>query len=76
MSKAWEPADARTRAPWVVVPMLNESESISRVVSDLREHFDHVLCVDDGSTDDSAELAELAGAHVLRHPINLGQGAA
>jgi polyprenyl-phospho-N-acetylgalactosaminyl synthase len=76
MTEVCGPAEARPAAPWVVVPMLNESGSISRVVSDLREHFDHVLCIDDGSTDDSAQLAENAGARVLRHPVNLGQGAA
>lgn len=34
------------------------------------------MCVDDGSSDDSAALAAAAGAIVVRHPINLGQGAA
>jgi glycosyltransferase involved in cell wall biosynthesis len=63
-------------APWVVVPMFNESSSISTVVSDLREHFEHILCIDDGSSDDSAELARQSGAVVVRHPVNLGQGAA
>jgi glycosyltransferase involved in cell wall biosynthesis len=42
----------------------------------LLEHFDHVVCIDDGSSDRSATRAEEAGARVLRHPINLGQGAA
>src|SRR4051812_40118168 len=62
--------------PWVIVPMLNEAGTISTVVSDLREHFDHVLCIDDGSSDDCAALARHSGAVVLRHPVNLGQGAA
>jgi len=34
------------------------------------------VCIDDGSTDNSAEVAEKAGAIVIRHPMNLGQGAA
>jgi glycosyltransferase involved in cell wall biosynthesis len=46
------------------------------VISDLRQHFSTVVCVDDGSSDDTAELARLAGARVVRHPSNLGQGAA
>lgn len=67
---------AVTGPTWVLLPMYNEASSIGAVLSDLRRHFDHILCVDDGSADDSAEIAELAGATVLRHPINLGQGAA
>ena len=34
------------------------------------------MCVDDGSTDGTADAALRAGAHVVRHPVNLGQGAA
>jgi glycosyltransferase involved in cell wall biosynthesis len=61
---------------WVVVPAYNEAATISAVVSDLRGAFSNVLCVDDGSTDQTAELASAAGAVVVRHPVNLGQGAA
>lgn len=61
---------------WVVVPMFNEAATIATVVSELRRSFPHVVCVDDGSSDDSADLASQAGATVLRHPINCGQGAA
>ena len=61
---------------WVVVPLFNEAEVISGVVKQLRLEFSHVVCVDDGSSDNSAALAEKAGARVLRHPLNLGQGAA
>lgn len=60
----------------VVVPMFNEATTIQSVVTDLRESFPVVVCVDDGSTDDSARLAEAAGAVVLRHATNLGQGGA
>ena len=42
----------------------------------LRRHFEHVLVVDDGSPDDTAGEARRAGAQVMRHAINLGQGAA
>jgi glycosyltransferase involved in cell wall biosynthesis len=60
----------------VVVPMFNEGTSIGTVVSDLRQVFPLIVCVDDGSTDDSVAVATGAGATVVRHPINLGQGAA
>jgi glycosyltransferase involved in cell wall biosynthesis len=61
---------------WVVIPLYNEASVIGTVVTELRHHFDHVVCVDDGSTDASAAAAQAAGARVLRHPMNLGQGAA
>jgi glycosyltransferase involved in cell wall biosynthesis len=61
---------------WVVIPLYNEASVIGTVVTDLSQHFRHVVCVDDGSTDASAAVAEAAGARVLRHPMNLGQGAA
>lgn len=55
--------------------MYNEATVIGSVVTEVRKHFDHVVCVDDGSHDGSAAEALAAGAHVARHPINLGQGA-
>jgi glycosyltransferase involved in cell wall biosynthesis len=61
---------------WVLVPVYNESTVIGRTVSDLLAEFAHVVCVDDGSCDGSAEIASAAGATVLRHVVNQGQGAA
>ena len=61
---------------WIVVPAFNEAAVIGEVIADLRSVFDHVVCVDDGSTDDTGEIALRAGAHLVRHPINMGQGAA
>lgn len=61
---------------WVVIPAWNESRAIEDVVVRVRELADHVVVVDDGSEDATASLAVKAGAIVLRHPINLGQGAA
>lgn len=60
----------------VIVPAYNESAVIGSVVMDLRNHFRRVLVIDDGSNDDTCVRAREAGALVLRHPINLGQGAA
>ena len=65
--------DARTV---VVVPVFNEAQVIGDVVTELRSMFRTVVCVDDGSTDDSAAVARAAGALVVPHPTNLGQGAA
>lgn len=60
----------------VVIPMYNEAAVIGDVVRTVRERFGRVVCVDDGSSDESPVLARAAGAEVVRHPVNLGQGAA
>ena len=64
------------RDVWIIVPAFNEAQVIGDVIGDLRTVFEHVVCVDDGSRDDTADIALRAGAHVIRHPVNLGQGAA
>ena len=61
---------------WLVVPLYNEAAVIGEVVRQARAVFPNVVCVDDGSGDESAQEAERAGAVVVRHPVNLGQGAA
>ncbi len=70
--------DTATHYPdvWIVVPAFDEAAVIAEVIADVRSVFDHVVCVDDGSTDDTGEIARRSGAHLVRHPINLGQGAA
>jgi glycosyltransferase involved in cell wall biosynthesis len=60
---------------WVVVPAYNEQPTIQQVVFGLRRLCPNIAVVDDGSTDLTAVRARAAGANVLRHPINLGQGA-
>jgi len=69
-------ADPRTVS--VVIPALNEQEAIGDVVARARAHAPwlEVLVVDDGSTDLTAERAAAAGARVVRHPYNKGNGAA
>ena len=61
---------------WVVVPAYNEAQVIGEVIAGLIACFSHVVVVDDGSIDRTGERARAAGATVLRHIINLGQGAA
>ncbi|MFS0893274.1 glycosyltransferase family 2 protein [Microbacterium sp. 179-I 3D2 NHS] len=61
---------------WVVVPLYNEATVIAGVIAALLPSFPHVVCIDDGSTDGSLDEARRAGAHIVEHPINLGQGAA
>ena len=60
----------------IVVAMYREEAIIQEVVNDLKATFPLVICVDDGSDDSSAIQAGKAGAEVICHPFNLGQGAA
>jgi len=61
---------------WIIVPAYNEEVTIEEVVSELHSLFRNVAVVDDCSSDLTAQRAADAGAYVLKHPINLGQGAA
>jgi glycosyltransferase involved in cell wall biosynthesis len=62
---------------WIVVPAYKEAATIATVVGSLlAEGYDRICVVNDGSPDDTGALALAAGAHVLRHVVNLGQGAA
>ena len=62
----------------VVIPAVNEAEVIGALVSRLRASapWREVLVIDDGSNDATAERAQAAGARVVRHPYNKGNGAA
>ncbi len=61
---------------FVVIPALNEEAVVQSVVRELRAEFEHVVVVDDGSSDATGREAAAGGATVLRHIINRGQGAA
>jgi glycosyltransferase involved in cell wall biosynthesis len=54
----------------------NEARYIGSIVLQARQYVDEVIVVDDGSTDNTARVAELAGATVIRHTENRGKGAA
>jgi glycosyltransferase involved in cell wall biosynthesis len=62
----------------VIIPAMNEGAAVGDVVRDLAAlaSWREILVIDDGSSDDTAAKAEAAGARVLRHPYNKGNGAA
>lgn len=61
---------------WIVIPVYNEATVLADVVRGALERFPNVVCVDDGSRDGSVAAVLATGAHLVRHPVNLGQGAA
>jgi len=54
----------------------NEARYVGSIVLQARQYVDEVIVIDDGSTDNTARVAELAGATVIRHAENRGKGAA
>lgn len=65
-----------TADAWLVVPVFNEAQVIAAVITDALRTFPNIVCVDDGSSDGSAEQIAGTAARLVRHPVNLGQGAA
>jgi glycosyltransferase involved in cell wall biosynthesis len=61
---------------WIVMPVYNEEKVVASVIDHVLATFPNVVCVDDGSRDNSAEEILGTKAHLVRHPINMGQGAA
>jgi len=59
-----------------LIPAFNEAGSIAEVVAGVRKAVSHVIVVDDGSTDGTAERARAAGAEVIEHAVNRGKGEA
>jgi len=55
----------------IVIPALNEAETIGRVVSGVLQYGIPIV-VDDGSTDETGQIAKSAGAEVVRHSVNCG----
>ncbi len=59
-----------------VIPCFHEENFIGDIVTRARIYADRVIVIDDGSTDNTAEVAQAAGAHVIRHKARQGAGAA
>ncbi|MFW0789393.1 glycosyltransferase family 2 protein [Gordonia sp. CPCC 205333] len=69
------PSGANTDV-WLVVPVYNEAPVIADVMENAARTFPNIVCVDDGSSDGSAAQIKASPARIVRHPVNLGQGAA
>ena len=61
---------------WILIPAYNEATRLDRTLASLMAYMPRVVVVDDGSRDDTSAVAARHPLHVVRHPINLGQGAA
>lgn len=60
----------------LIIPAYNEARAIGRVVSEACKIMEHVVVVDDGSVDATAQIAQDSGAFVIKHEANSGKGAA
>ncbi len=60
----------------IIIPVYNEAKVINGVVESVLKQFKHVVCVNDGSKDNSSNEIAKTGAYLVEHPINMGQGAA
>lgn len=69
-------AEGKAAKVFVVIAAFNEELAIAETVLQVRQYVDDVVVVDDHSIDATFEAALQSGAHVVRHPLNLGQGAA
>jgi polyprenyl-phospho-N-acetylgalactosaminyl synthase len=70
------PKNLDMRSIWIVVAAFNEAAVLGPIVLDLVRQSYRVVVVDDGSHDATGQIALSAGATVVTHPVNLGQGAA
>lgn len=61
---------------FVIIPAHNEERNIRKVIIGVKKYVSNIVVVDDGSNDQTAEIAKSERVHVLRHIINLGKGAA
>ena len=61
---------------YVLIPVFNEEKIIEETINNLKVYFDHILIINDGSTDKTSAILENLDVIKINHPINLGQGAA
>ena len=64
-----------TDAVWVVIPAYNESKHISDVIQKTKKYCKNIIVIDDGSKDDTYEIAKNLDVYVLKNIVNMGKGA-
>lgn len=76
MSESRIIASNMNRSVCVVIPVWNEGKVIRKTIQDVLKVYPFVVCVNDGSKDNSANEIKKTSAVLVEHPINMGQGAA
>lgn len=66
----------RQRDVFIIVPVFNEEKIIKKVLIGIKKKFTNIICIDDGSSDNSHKLILKLKVTCLKHDVNLGQGAA
>lgn len=62
---------------FIVIPAYNEAKTIAQVIEKLlNQNYDNIIVVNDGSSDETAEVVKNFPVHLINHAVNLGQGAA
>ncbi len=60
----------------IIIPAYNEGPAVAATINSIPKAFHNIICVDDGSMDDTTKQIRTTRAILVKHPINLGQGAA
>jgi glycosyltransferase involved in cell wall biosynthesis len=60
----------------IIIPVYNEAKVIRDVVRSVLKQYKYVVCINDGSKDNSSQEIAKTSAYLIEHPINMGQGAA
>ncbi|MCX6347018.1 MAG: glycosyltransferase family 2 protein, partial [Actinobacteria bacterium] len=67
----------KTKKIYIIIPAFNEAGSITKVIKDLFCFgYENIVVVDDGSTDKTSEVVKKFNVFLIRHPVNMGPGAA
>jgi polyprenyl-phospho-N-acetylgalactosaminyl synthase len=67
----------KTKKTFIIVPAFNEASSIEKVISDLFcSGYTNIVVIDDGSSDKTSEIVKKLNVFLIRHPVNMGPGAA